>query len=143
MKIKVKFYSLYREIIGKKEIFLEIEKGKKLKDVLELIFDTYPETEKLREFTFLSLNHRHASGEEFINEGDEIAIFLPSEGGSLSNYLAAVFFYNYCMLKLSNNSLFFLYKFEVGSYYSPFHEKRNFKRSIFPIHIFKPSFCKR
>ncbi|MEM1514084.1 MAG: MoaD family protein [Candidatus Thermoplasmatota archaeon] len=81
MKVKVKFYSLHREITGKNEIYLEVEKGKKLKDVLKLIFENYPELEKLKDFTFASLNHKYANGEEIINEEDEIAIFPPVGGG--------------------------------------------------------------
>jgi molybdopterin synthase catalytic subunit len=81
MKVKVKFYSLHREITGESEICLEIEKGKKLKDVLKLIFENYQELEKLKDFTVASLNHKYANGEEYLNEGDEIAIFPPVGGG--------------------------------------------------------------
>ncbi len=80
-KVKVKFYSLHREIVGKNEVYLEIEEGKKLKDVIKLIFENYIELKKLKDFTVASLNHKYANGEEFVNEGDEIAIFLPVGGG--------------------------------------------------------------
>ncbi|MBC7081381.1 MAG: MoaD/ThiS family protein [Thermoplasmatales archaeon] len=81
MKLKIKFYSLHREIVGKNEIYLEIDETKKLKDIIKLIFEIYPELKKLEKFTFVSLNHKYANGEEIVNEGDEIAIFPPVEGG--------------------------------------------------------------
>lgn len=81
MKVKVKFYSLHREIVGKNEVYFEIEKGKKVKDIINLIFENYPQLEKLKDFTFATLNHKYANGDEIINEGDEIAIFPPVGGG--------------------------------------------------------------
>jgi MoaD family protein len=81
MKIKVKFFSSHREAVGRSEINMKVDEGMRLKELMDMLMDSYPKLKKLSEYTVLSLNHRYASGEEILKEGDEVAIFPPVEGG--------------------------------------------------------------
>jgi len=81
MKVKVRFYSAHREIVGKAEEEIKIEESITINDLMEKLIEKYPELEKIRYSTLYSLNHRYAKGDERLKDGDEIAIFPPVEGG--------------------------------------------------------------
>jgi len=81
VRVKVRFYSAHREIVGKAEEEIKIEKSITINDLMEKLIEKYPELEKIRDSTLYSLNHRYAKGDERLKDGDEIAIFPPVEGG--------------------------------------------------------------
>jgi len=81
MKVKVRFYSRHREIVGKAEGEIEVEEGVTINNLMEKLIERYPELEKIRDSTLYSLNHRYAKGDERLKDGDEMAIFPPVEGG--------------------------------------------------------------
>lgn len=81
MKIKLRFYSAHREIVGKAEEEIEIEDNITVRELMEKLIERYPKLSDLRDSTIFSLNHRYAKGDEKLKEGDEIAMFPPVEGG--------------------------------------------------------------
>ncbi len=81
MKIVIKFFATHREVIGKNELELELEKGTDIKGLLKLLIETYPGLAKLEQSTIISLNHNYAPDERLIQDGDEVALFPPVGGG--------------------------------------------------------------
>jgi len=81
MKIKVKFFSAHREAAGRGEMEMELDEDTTVKGLLDILTSMYPGMGKLADYTVMSLNHKYASGEELLREGDEVAIFPPVEGG--------------------------------------------------------------
>lgn len=81
MKIKLRFYSEFREITGKGEMEIEIVDGATIRDVMELLKEKYPEIREMERITLFSLNHRYARIDDKLKDGDELAIFPPVEGG--------------------------------------------------------------
>lgn len=81
MKVKVKFFSLHREVVGKNEIEIEVKKGVTADELLKKLIKDYPKLEELKDYTIFSLNHNYANGSEVVKDGDEIALFPPVGGG--------------------------------------------------------------
>jgi molybdopterin synthase catalytic subunit len=81
MKIKIKFFSTHRELVGVKEIEIEVKKDTDLNELIELVIDIYPKLAKVRGSTLLSLNHNYAPNDHKLQPGDEVAMFPPLGGG--------------------------------------------------------------
>jgi molybdopterin synthase catalytic subunit len=81
MRVKVRFYSLHREIVGKGEIEFEAREDMRIKDLLELLKRRYPELKKLKSITLISLNHNFAKSTDKLKDRDEVALFPPVGGG--------------------------------------------------------------
>ena len=79
MKVTVRFFAQFREIIGEKQKDVEIEDGRTLHDIIFRLRNDYPDLKK--EKMIVSLNHKYAHPEEILEEDDEIAVFPPVSGG--------------------------------------------------------------
>lgn len=81
MEIKLKLFSIHREVVGKSELDIDIEEGTDIKGLIEFLIKKYPDLAKLRENTIVSLNHNYAPDDQQLQAGDEVAIFPPVGGG--------------------------------------------------------------
>jgi len=79
MKVKVKFFSVHREILGASEIAIDVDKGARIEDLLEILTKRYPNLKRVS--TFVSLNHHFAKASDELKDGDEVALFPPVGGG--------------------------------------------------------------
>lgn len=83
MKIIIKLFASHREFAGESELALEFA-GKdeiEVSEVIEDLFKRYPEMEKLRDETIVSINKTFAEKDDKIRDGDEVAVFPPVSGG--------------------------------------------------------------
>lgn len=74
MKIKVKLFATFREGRGK-EVFFDIQSGKQVKDILELLGI------KEEEIAILLVNGRDAKIDQILSNEDYISLFPPVGGG--------------------------------------------------------------
>jgi molybdopterin synthase catalytic subunit len=81
VKVRVKFFSVHREVVGKKELEIELRGKTSINEVLKLLITDYPKIRKLMDSTIISLNHNNANGSELLKDGDEVALFPPVGGG--------------------------------------------------------------
>lgn len=81
MKITVRFFSEHRKVVGKEKIEMNISKDTKISDILDILIEEYPELNKLRKFTLVSLNHEYSGMDDNLKEEDELAFFPPVGGG--------------------------------------------------------------
>ena len=81
MEVKITFFGRFREITGENKTTLEIKKDLTLKEILEIIFRKYPRLKEEKNSMLFSVNHRYASLETIVRDGDEIAVFPPVVGG--------------------------------------------------------------
>ncbi len=79
MKVEVQFFARCREIVGEKQKELEVEEGMRIKDIIDLLINEYPELKKVK--LIASLNHKYAELEEKLKDKDEVAVFPPVSGG--------------------------------------------------------------
>lgn len=81
MKVKVKFFALYKELVGKEELNVEIKEGSTVKEVLFMLFSKYPELKKQKENIILTLNRDYALLGAKLKPKDELALIPPVSGG--------------------------------------------------------------
>jgi molybdopterin synthase sulfur carrier subunit len=92
MKVKVRFFARFREIIGN-EITAEVAEGTTLPGLVQQVagknregYDAiFDESGRFREFVILMRNSRRIdtadAAEQIVADGDDIAVFPPVAGG--------------------------------------------------------------
>ncbi len=81
MKIKVKLFASFRDIVGAKEEVIEIEEGITVRDLLEKYIVRFPDMAKFREHIVLSVNREYGAPSKTLMEGDEVSFLPPVSGG--------------------------------------------------------------
>ncbi|MFN0277553.1 MAG: MoaD/ThiS family protein [Pyrinomonadaceae bacterium] len=79
MPIKILFFGSTAEIIGKREIEIELTSSSKAERVFEGLIAEYPRL--VAHSLLFSINQQYATGEEILKDGDELAIFTAVSGG--------------------------------------------------------------
>ena len=79
MRVFVKFFGGIKKIVGASEREYKLNKRARVSDILQILLENFPEIE--REQVLFALNHKYASLEDELKDGDEVAIFPPVNGG--------------------------------------------------------------
>ena len=77
-RVTLLFFGPLRDVVGAKQIHLEIE-SPIVSDVVANLQRQYPRLENSR--LLVAVNEEYATGETVLNDGDEIAVFTPVSGG--------------------------------------------------------------
>jgi molybdopterin converting factor subunit 1 len=78
-KYKVKAFGVTKDIVGGREITLELT-GQTVAALRQALEEKYPDLITLRSL-FVAVNNTYAENEDRIAEGDEIALIPPVSGG--------------------------------------------------------------
>ncbi|MHC1579588.1 MAG: ubiquitin-like small modifier protein 1 [Candidatus Alkanophagales archaeon] len=92
MRVRVRAFAVFREMIGAGEVTLELDGGSSVRDVLEKLCGIYGIYDKLfdasgnlRDYVHVLKNGKHINFigglDAEVRDGDEIAIFPPAAGG--------------------------------------------------------------
>ncbi len=81
MKISVKLYASFREIVGKKEEEVEVPDGTTVKDLLDDYVKRFPRMDRYREHIILSVNKEYGHPTRTLKDGDEVTFLPPVSGG--------------------------------------------------------------
>lgn len=82
MKVKVLFFGATADAVGKREVEFQLNKKPNVNQAFDEILSKFPNLKKDFGKTLLfSLNEEYASGDETINDGDELGIFTAVSGG--------------------------------------------------------------
>jgi molybdopterin converting factor subunit 1 len=79
MIIKVKTFGISRDILGGREVELEIS-GNSVGDLRKTLSSQYPKLDKLNSL-FIAVNQEYAADDKAISVLDEIALIPPVSGG--------------------------------------------------------------
>ena len=79
MKVRILFFGATAEAVGEREIEFELDTGTKAEKAFGQIISTFPNLEK--HSLLFAVNQEYASGDEFIGDGDELAVFAAVSGG--------------------------------------------------------------
>lgn len=80
MRVKVKLFSSFREIVGQKELELDFD-GRTVAQLWERLVTRFPELARAGEAKVAAVNQEHSDLEAPLKEGDEVAFFPPVSGG--------------------------------------------------------------
>ena len=81
MKISVKLYASFREIVGAKEEALEREEGTTVQMLLDDYIRRFPQMARYREHIILSVNKEYGAPTRVLRDGDEVSFLPPVSGG--------------------------------------------------------------
>lgn len=80
MKIKVRLFSDFRKVTGRKDLEIEIEREMTIKELMKLLVDSFPEMKKLKYYSIL-LNGNYSKETETLKDSDVIDLFTVILGG--------------------------------------------------------------
>jgi len=79
MKYKLKTFGITRDILGDKEVSIEVS-GNSVSDLRAHLHTHYPKISSLNSL-FIAINNNYASDDTILKESDEIALIPPVSGG--------------------------------------------------------------
>ena len=80
MKIRLRYFASFREIIGQNEAMLTVDEGASVTDVRALLLARYPRLQPIMERSACAVNHSYVPKDTALHDGDEV-VFIPPVGG--------------------------------------------------------------
>jgi molybdopterin converting factor small subunit len=81
MKIKVFFYSYFKDLAGCASVETTLSAGAKINDLLALIYAQFPKLAALSNSTLIAVGVEYQGRSYLLREGDEVSLFPPVQGG--------------------------------------------------------------
>jgi molybdopterin synthase catalytic subunit len=81
MKVNLRLFSVYRDIVGFKEMIIDVARGATLGDLFEELLHRYPGLKPLERSVVLAVNRDFVDSETKLKENDEVALMPPIGGG--------------------------------------------------------------
>lgn len=81
MRVKVKLFAVFRDMVGTKEEDLELEQGTTVQGLLEKYITRFPEMGRFRDHIILSVNKEYGAPGKVLKDGDEVSFLPPVSGG--------------------------------------------------------------
>ncbi len=84
MRVRVRFFSILKDIVGSESLELELPDGSRLRDLLSKIYELYPNVEKIggEDVGVIALvNGNYGKLDDTLRDGDEVALIPPASGG--------------------------------------------------------------
>jgi molybdopterin converting factor subunit 1 len=84
MQVRLLFFATLKDIVGAKEMRMELPVGATVADVLARLESSYPRVKDYRPVVLTAVNEEYVDQNAYIHEGDELAIFPPVSGGEVA-----------------------------------------------------------
>ena len=81
MKVTVTFHSYFRELTECTQWVEEVAEGTQLEDLMERLRERFPKLKSMERSTLKAVGVEYQSGEYRLQEGDEVSLFPPVQGG--------------------------------------------------------------
>lgn len=81
MKVKVKLFAAFREVVGTKEEDIDLPSGTTVSGLLDDYIRRFPALGRYREHIILSVNREYGAPSRVLKEGDEVSFLPPVTGG--------------------------------------------------------------
>ena len=82
MHVNLLFFASLKDIVGARQLQLDVPSGATVSDLLDQLESSYPRLKPYRSIVLTSLNEEYVAPGAAISDGDELAIFPPVSGGS-------------------------------------------------------------
>ena len=80
MKCTVKAFGITKEILGSREINIEVKDAGTVADLRKLLNEQYPDLKGLKSL-FIAVNNTYAEDGKILSDSDEVALIPPVSGG--------------------------------------------------------------
>ncbi|NYT11895.1 MAG: MoaD/ThiS family protein [Methanomassiliicoccales archaeon] len=81
MRVRVKFYSSFREVTGTPEMYLDMSMDSTVNDLVAKLLNMFPKLRLQSDEIVVSLNKRSVPMDSILKEGDEVSFLPPVTGG--------------------------------------------------------------
>jgi len=81
MRVRVKYFALHRDLVGKADEELRLDEGATVEDLLSRLVSLYPSLVDARAYMLISLNGESVDKGARLKDGDVVALFPPVGGG--------------------------------------------------------------
>jgi molybdopterin synthase sulfur carrier subunit len=81
MRVKVKLFSAFRDIVGAKEEYVELPDGTTVSGLLEDYIRRFPQMGRFRDHIVLSVNSQFGAATRVLKDGDIVSFLPPVSGG--------------------------------------------------------------
>ncbi len=79
MRVRVLYYAMLRDVLGRSEEMLEVEPGSRVRDVLRQVRGA--REERVWSVVVAAVNDTWAGMDAVVGEGDEVSLMPPVSGG--------------------------------------------------------------
>jgi MoaD family protein len=81
VRVRVKFYSSFREVTGTPEMYLDMPMDSTVNDLVDKLLNMFPKLRLQSDELVVSLNKRSVPMDSILKEGDEVSFLPPVTGG--------------------------------------------------------------
>ena len=81
MQIRVHFYSYFKELTGCADTIETLQRGQKIEDLLKLLRARFPRLDGMQNSTLIAVGVDYQDRNYVLQEGDEVSLFPPVQGG--------------------------------------------------------------
>jgi molybdopterin converting factor subunit 1 len=81
MKVKVRFFAILREQVGKREITKEVEDGSTVGELWESLRQEYPKLAGANVRLLYAVNQNYVTPDQILQDNDEVVFVPPVSGG--------------------------------------------------------------
>ena len=82
MQVRLLFFASLKDIVGSRELRMDIAEASTIADLLSQLEAKYPRMKEYRHVILTAINEDYVDKSARLSEGDEVAIFPPVSGGS-------------------------------------------------------------
>ena len=81
MRVRVFFYSYFRDLTGISEFDADIPQGERLGDLMHRLHEKFPKLKAMQRSTLMAVGVEYQQYDYLLREGDEVSLFPPVQGG--------------------------------------------------------------
>jgi len=81
MKARVHFYSYFKDLAGCAEVTENLPPGSTIGDLMKRLTARFPKLEAMQNSTLIAVGVEYQNKTYIIQEGDEVSLFPPVQGG--------------------------------------------------------------
>ena len=83
MQVRLLFFASLKDIVGSRELSLDVPGNSTVGDILSTLESRYPRLAAYRQIVLTAVNEEYVAKDAPVADGDEVAIFPPVSGGSV------------------------------------------------------------
>lgn len=81
MRLKIHFYSYFKDLTGCAETTEVIASGSTIADLLQRLIEKFPKLAAMQKSTLVAVGVEYQTKDYILKEGDEVSLFPPVQGG--------------------------------------------------------------
>jgi MoaE-MoaD fusion protein len=90
MQVRLLFFATLKDIVGSRELRLDVPAGATVGDVLTHLEVSYPKVKAYRPVVLTAINEEYVDLSATVRDGDEVAIFPPVSGGGVESDILTI-----------------------------------------------------